>query len=360
MKPYPASAVWSVSAEDYPEDGGSAEKLQFLLRYAILAPSTHNSQPWHFHISGNGLDLCADWSRRLPVVDPEHRELIMSCGAALMHLRLGIRYFGRADEVELLPDPRRPGVLARVRIGDPRECAADDRPLFEAIPIRHTHRLPMDDRPLPDGLFDALRHEANFGNAWLEEIVDPSDREQLADLVAEADRFQWADKMFRRELAGWMHPNRGDQHDGLPGYSLGAGDLMSHIGPLVVRTFDHGAGRAAKDREIAIGSPALAVMGTAGDDPETWLNAGQGLARLLLRARANEVWASFLNQPVEVPSIRSRVAELVGRTDAPQIVLRLGFDSESSTAPHPTPRRSVKEVLSFHRHGNRLRLDSHD
>ena len=73
-------------------------------------------------------------------------------------------------------------------------------------------------------------------------------------------------------------------------------DLLSLAGPLVVRTFDLGEGQAAKDRDIAVYSPALAVLGTSGNTPADWLAVGQALARVLLRARAENVWASFLSE----------------------------------------------------------------
>src|SRR6266567_1447408 len=94
--------TWNVSADDFPVDGTSEEKLWSLVRYAILAPSTHNTQPWKFRIHGNVVELYADFTRALPVVDPEHRELIMSCGcgAALLHLRIAIRCFGYACNME--------------------------------------------------------------------------------------------------------------------------------------------------------------------------------------------------------------------------------------------------------------------
>src|ERR1041385_7649236 len=108
--------AWNVSADDFPVDGTSEEKLWFLIRYAVLAPSTHNTQPWLFRIHGNVLELFADDSRALPVIDPDHRELIISCGAALFHLRVAIEYFGHSCQCEILPEPDNPALLARVHL----------------------------------------------------------------------------------------------------------------------------------------------------------------------------------------------------------------------------------------------------
>jgi hypothetical protein len=48
----------------------------------------------------------------------------------------------------------------------------------------------------------------------------------------------------------------------------------------------------------------LAILGTDGDTLPDWLSVGQALARMLLRARAEDIWASFLNQPIVVSELR--------------------------------------------------------
>ena len=116
--------------------------------------------------------------------------------------------------------------------------------------------------------------------------------------------------------------------------------LAQALGPFAVRTFDWGHGRAAKDAQLALGSPVLAVLSTDGDEPGNWLAAGQALGRVLLWATVDDVVASFLNQPVEVEELRGEVAALVGGT--PQLVLRMGF---GRLVP-PTRRRPVAEILS--------------
>lgn len=115
---------------------------------------------------------------------------------------------------------------------------------------------------------------------------------------------------------------------------------MSLAGPFVIRTFDTGKGQAAKDRELAEGSPVLAILGTKEDTASGWLAAGQALAKVLLRARAEDVWASFLNQPIEVPELRPRLRELAGEGGFPQLLLHLGY----SSGTRPTPRRAADEV----------------
>ncbi len=331
---------WSVLESDYPAQGTQAEQWEFLLRYAILAPSSHNSQPWKFRHRHASLEIHADRERACPVVDPQDRELIMSCGCALFHFKVAMRHFGCLGQIEILPE-HNPNLLARLHWGAEVETEAIQSKLFSAITERRTNRQPFKDKPLPSELFEQLKGTAASENASLHSIEDEPTRFALADLIWKADRTQWANAEFRRELSRWILPNHSLRQDGIPGYAAGVDDLMSSVGPLVVRTFDLGEGEAARDQELAIGSPRLVVVCTPGDSPRDWVSAGQALAAVLLHARSENIWASFLNQPIEVPGIRHQLKSLIDTTQSPQCILRLGY----ADAVRPTPRREVEEVL---------------
>lgn len=343
---------WAVSPEEYPEEGTDEDRLRYLLRWAILAPSGHNTQPWLFRIEDGELEIRPDWTRALPVVDPTDRELVMSCGCALFHLRITLRRFGHHGDIrrpvddagaDFLATVRHvPEVLARVRLGPDHDPGPAELRLFRSIKDRHTNRQRFHDRQVEDELLDEFRAAAREEGAWLHVLRSDDRRDALAELIAEGDRIQGADPSFRRELAAWIHPNRSRSRDGMPGYAFGIGDLASYAGPLVVRRFDWGDRRAAEDRELAEGSPVLAVLGTDRDTPAAWTCAGQALDRVLLRAAADGVSASYLNQPVELPELRPRVTDLLDREGWAQIVLRMGYGPEVERS---TPRRPVSEVM---------------
>src|SRR5215207_2125924 len=332
---------WNVSEEAFPVPGGPEWKLRFVLNYAVLAPWGHNTQPWLFRLNGDEVELYADRTRGLAVLDPEDRALTISCGAALFYLRIALRHFGYAGSVETVLDPEDPDLLACVRLGREQEATEEEQRLFRAIPERHSNRQAFEEWQVPGRLLSALQAAAWEEGGWLHLAEDAETKHKIAELISEGDRLQHADKRFRRELAAWMHSNRSRSRDGVPGYAFGFGEIMSAAAPLVVRTFDMGGGQAAKDRQLAEGSPVLAVLGTEDDTPADWLAAGQALARVLLRAQAEGVSASFLNQPIEVPELRPQLRDAVGRTGFPQLLLRMGYGPKV----RPTPRRTVEEVL---------------
>jgi nitroreductase len=339
---YPGTDTWQVTESGFPAAGTPSAKLQYLLKYAVLAPSGHNTQPWRFHIARNTLELYADRTRALPIVDPQARELHISCGAALFNLRMAIRHFGHAGVVAMQPDPDDPDLLARVGLGERSAPSTEEELLFQSIPNRHTNRMSFGEHKVAPETLEALVASAEQEDAWLWTAPEGETREALADLIVEADRDQLADSAFRHELAAWVHSNYGSREDGMPGSALGMPGLIAYAGPFMVRTFDTGAMVAARDRQLVIHSPLLIVLGTEEDTPADWLKVGQALERVLLRATSEGVSASFLNSPIELPAARAKVREVLGVTGHPQLILRLGFGPEMP----PTPRRRVDEVLT--------------
>jgi nitroreductase len=334
--------TWKLVEAGFPHRGTPADQLSFLLRYAVRAPSGHNTQPWLFHLTGDAVELHADRRRAMPAVDPGDRELIMSCGAALLHLRIALHHFGYTGDVTLFPDPARPDYLARLGLGRRGPEPPEDEYLFRTIPHRRTHRLKFEDHPVPAPLQTALQAAAAAEGAGLHLIRDRDQQAAVADLVAAGDTLRADDGQFREELAAWVRANHDLSGDGLPGYAFGVGDVASHFLPFLIRKLDLLQGQAAKDHALTAEAPLLAVLDTPADTPAAWLAAGQAVARVLLRAGAQGVWASFLNGPITRPELRAQLRDLLGSAGCPQLLLRLGYGAEGP----PTPRRAVGDVLT--------------
>ena len=290
------------------------EHIKFALRAAILAPSSHNTQPWRFRVNDETIELFADRSRALPVVDPHHRELIMSCGAALFHLRVALRALGHDPVVTRIPGGGNPELLARLELGARVEPSAENRLLWEAIPARRTNRLPFEQRPIPKRLAQELKHVVAREGAQLALITTDEAKSHVCGLIIEGDRLQWDDRRFRAEVAAWTPANHSARQDGIP----------------------------AREPQLSGGSSALAVLLTDWEGPAEWLAAGEALDHLLLLAQAEGVSASYLNQPVEEAGLRPRLRKLLGEHGFPQLVLRLGYPLHESS---PTPRRALEDVV---------------
>jgi len=331
---------WDVDLHAYPTSEPPLEQLRYLIGLAVLAPSTHNSQPWRFRVVDDAIEVWADASRQLRRIDPERRQLIMSCAAALFHLRVAIRRWGNADEVEYLPEPAHPDLIARVRRGRRIRPGLRDVELVLAIPRRRTNRAPFLTRPVAAALGDALEREAATEGAWLVRL-HPHDKLDVARLIAYADRKQLADPSFRRELARWLVPRGSRRPDGIPMVRRDLPSALPLAGLALVRTFDLGSGIAAREEELATHSPVLAILGTDLDEPRDWITAGEAMEAALLRATELGLAASFLNQAIEEPELRRSITRAAHRPGFAQLILRFGWGLDVP----PTPRRHVESVL---------------
>jgi hypothetical protein len=306
-----------------------------LVEQAVLAPSSHNTQPWRFRVSDDTVDLFADRTRALPLNDSSDRELTISCGAALMNVRVAAAHAGIGVSVQILPSADEPGWLARVTLGVRADVRGSEAALRESIAQRRTNRKQFAPRPVDDEAIRELCDAASVEHASLQPVAGEIDRDAVAALVSEGDARQWANSSWRRELAAWMHPRRRGDGLTLP-------DLAVPVAQLVVRTFDLGGGIGARDRVLAEASPLLAVLETPGDTTEDWLVAGQALQRVLLTACQWKLQASYLNQPIQESVLRPRLREAIGLAGLPQVLLRFGYPVEPVPA---APRRSVADVL---------------
>ncbi|MGL4610871.1 MAG: Acg family FMN-binding oxidoreductase [Trueperaceae bacterium] len=315
--------------------------FRLALEYAVLAPSSHNTQPWLFRINDDTLELYADKTRVLKTVDPEGRELTMSCGAALYMLRLALRSFGYKEKTDLLPNTNSRDLLARVTLTGTQQPNQEDKRLFLEIPNRHTQHGRFTEKTLDSAVVNELELAAKLEGADLYITRNENTRRLIADLIADGDKRQWSDPDFRNEIATWTHPSHSKNQDGIPAYALGINDAASYLTPFIIRRFDMGRGQALKDHELAEHSSALALLHTPEDTPYFWLLAGQSLAHVLLKARFHTVQASFFNQPVEVNTLRSHLQQALGLSGVPQLLFRLGYGEEAKA----TPRRDIDDVV---------------
>jgi nitroreductase len=311
-----------------------------MLGYALMAPSRHNTQPWVFEIDGEEVGVYADATRALPATDPDGRELIISCGAAVQDLRLAATHFGYASSLEIVHGHRRDGLVARVRLEERAASTPEAEELFRAIPRRRTNRLPLDGRDPPEGLVATLVREARREGACLRP-VEEHERRAVAELVAEGDRIQWSSARYRAELAAWTRPNSTRRRDGMPGWARGMSDAAAFVQPWLLRVSNPGEEEAARDLSRAVGSKALLVLSTPRDGASEWTVAGEALQRVLLRATAAGLYASWFSQVIDVAPLRERLRHALGEQGVPQAMLRLGYGLDV----RPTPRRPVSEVL---------------
>ena len=328
----------------FPRTGSPDEQKTFLLRYAILAPSTHNTQPWKFALTVDGIRVYADYTRRMRVVDPGNRELLMSIGAAIFNLRVAAAHFGYDCSLMYNHSGDSESPIALVSLAPAAPHTAPDRTLDELFPCivrRHTNRLPFLMSRIPSVVLDKFRRLDEGSRASLSISTDGILNRHVADLVAAGDKMLLADPAFRHDLAEWVRPNWSSKPDGIPGAALGARGIAAALSPWTTKVLDLARLRAATDKNLCTEAPALITV-SAEDAVPHWLDAGELLGRILLTIEHEGLQCSYFNMPVQVPELRRDLRTLLGLQVWPQLLLRIGY---CLTEPAVTPRRPVEDVL---------------
>jgi len=316
---------------------------QYLIATAARAPSVHNSQPWRFQVGEDAIELLSD-PRRRTGTDASGREMLISCGAALFGLRLAMRSLGFQPVVELLPDPARLRLLARVRPGRWR-CVpmnALEVRMLAAVPHRHTHRGSFEPGPLPAGLLPGLQNDAFVEGAELAFIPPGLGFQRLARLAASAARRGDFDPRARATIRRWTRAAGRPERDGIPATALAARPApRTRPGRLPQRDFELGRNLGLLPVE---GAPpaATAILLTRGDRRADWLHAGQALHRILLHAASEWVFASLYTQPLEDPVTRILLPGQLGIPGHPQMILQFGLAKTTAS----TARRPADELTS--------------
>jgi hypothetical protein len=311
------------------------------VRYATLAASGHNAQPWRFSLGTRSVEILPDFARRTPVVDPDDHHLWASLGCATENFLIAARAVSLHGDIRFDPDGEGRLVLSLER----GPAGTDD--LFEAVPRRQCTRSDYDGRPVAAADLKSMEEAARVDGVRIVYLLDRQRIASALDHVVAGNTAQMEDPRFVEELKHWLRFNARralDTGDGL--YSAASGNptlpdwLANILFPLVFRTSSENDKYARQIRS----SSGIAVFVSAKDDREHWVKAGRAYQRFALKATALGIAQAFVNQPVEVAALRGQFAQWLGLDagERPDLVVRFG-----RAAPLPMSlRRPVDEVLA--------------
>lgn len=315
---------------------GVAQKRE-LIRYATLAANGHNTQPWKFAISDSAIEIHPDFSRRLPVVDPNDRELWMSLGCALENLLIAAHASGYATEV-VYPDT---DDVIVVRL---TQDAAQTSPLFDAIPLRQNTRSEYNGQSVDTALLDQLVSLPQEPGVVLHFVTSSPEMESVVDYVNQGNLSQYADKAFIDELTTWLRFTKKEalaSSDGLYTRTSGNPEIPRWLGKMFVSGTTPQQQADADAKKIR-SSPHALVIASEVENKSAWVHTGQVYERMALTMTSLGIQSAFLNQPIEVAALRSEFQTAMSLGVAqPQLLIRFGY----GTLLPQSLRRPVENVL---------------
>ncbi len=267
-------------------------RIDFLLGYADLAPSSHHTKPWTFKVRGTSVDVLQNLDRWLRVSDPDQRELHESIGCAVENLVVAADHFGYQADVAVSPAGARVDLL-------PGGGHGMDAGLFRAIPFRRTCRTPFDGRPLSEDELDALRSCADFIDVRVDLTDDPLLLRRARRLTVLGDMELFANPAWREETSRWFGQG-----------ALTSAWPVAAIGKVMVSRFNLAKSTARGDARLLRSSPLFGMLSLRDRRAESEILAGRALERLWLKATSLGLAFQPVSQMLQSPEARARAAGL--------------------------------------------------
>lgn len=321
------------------ECGDGTLEVRELVRLATLAPSSHNTQPWKFRIAPYRIDVLPDLARRCPIVDPDDAHLFKSLGCEVENLVHAAAAQGYAAAVHAA----RPqdGVVVTLE----RSPATRATELCHAIPVRQCTKLAYDGRALTAAELATLEQAARGEGVRALLLTERVRIESVTEYVTDGNRAQLGDRAFCAELVSWIRFNPGEAlraGDGLAGRTSGQPALPRWLARPLLGLVLTPASQSDTDARNLRSSAGVAVFLARRNDPAGWVETGRAYQRFALHATVLGVRTAFVNQPIEVASLRSHFESWLGL--AGEHALLMARFGRGPVAPYSL-RRPLDDVL---------------
>ena len=317
----------------------SSANFEFLVAQAVKAPSGHNTQPWKFRQNESAVEVYPDFDRRLPVVDPDDRELFVSLGCAVENLCLAAQTKGYKSAVSV-------GDTGVVTVSLAEEAGVKPSPLFNQIDARQTNRSVYSGEEIA---LDALRKlQSVCSEKGISVHYYARQTKQFNDIeqyVLQGNTNQMQKEAFKAELKSWMRFNKKHQDQTLDGLSyavFGAPNVPRWMAEPIMSMAINAKTQNKADREKIASASQLVLFTTRENSRREWVSLGRTLQRFLLTTTELGVAHAYLNQPNEEAEIASEMTRTLGLDgEYPTILLRIGYGKQQAYSK----RRAVKDVI---------------
>lgn len=314
---------WKVDESLFPKFGTRGDKLTFLLNYAILAHSVLNTQPWQFRVKHDVAEIHLDKSRQLAQRDPEFKQALLSCGAAIGNLIVACRYFGYEPNVNLLTGGLNSTLVATVALGALVEPGVEISTWFENMSKLELGLTPFRKGPLPATLLPVVARIAKNYRARVKNIENQE--KAILKIVETAIERENADPAFQKELVEWLRISNKDAIDGLPASFFGIGSFGAIFGRRWLAHLTSGKGQTKIYKQLFNSCAGGFILNTENDNPDLCLEAGIVLQQSMLAIKSQGLLPVICQPIVDLDKVKQDLGLRFCDERAPQALVLYGW-----------------------------------
>lgn len=306
----------------------SDELFLKIVRTAIKSPSGHNTQPWLFAKTEDGICIKPDFKRELPVADPLHRELFISLGCATETAMIAARFYGYNPTLQI-------NVLnssCSIKISLTKSDTIEQPELFSYIVTRQTTRNLYDNNSISGNDLEALKASVTEAGIQKQYFIEQSEIELFKPFITEANTIQMNNPAFKNELIQWMRFSEKEamqKGDGLYTACSGIPSMGRFLGSFALKYVVNAKSENKRMLKQLENSASVVLFTSTNDNTENWIKTGMAFQRFALTATKLGINHSFLNSPCQITDVRDKMVSAMGYDGVfSQLIIRLGYSKK--------------------------------
>ena len=318
------------------------DNLRKLAEYGLKAPSGHNTQPWHFTVEDDHIEVHPDFSRALPVVDSDNHALYISLGCAVENIVIAATHYALRSTVTIR---ERKDNESFIVISLSTDDTIEEDELLNYIEERQSTRNEYSDKKVPEADLNTLRDCFEFKGVELMTLTGENEIDTLEPLIIEGSNKQFQNEEFVEELIRWMRfseRNAKQKADGLWGKCMGLPNIPRFLGKIVMKYFMSAKSEARRWKKLVDATAGFALFTVAQNDITHWVRLGRAFQRFGLTATKLGISHAHVNMPCEELEVRKKLVETFNLGSKHLLLLiRFGY---SNRMPYSL-RREMDQVI---------------
>ncbi len=316
------------------------EKIRILATVTSWAPSSHNTQPWHFYVGNNKIRISPDFTKSLPIGDKNHRQLYISLGAAVANTCMAADCLGLSYKKKYL---EKNSIFSIEIFFENLQANSFNNQLWQALSTRHSNRLKLlkqnFNQEYSKKILGLVNSEVNIH--FVQEEIQ---KKQLKNIVEEALESSFNNKKFRYELSHWIKPSLSKYSEGMTGYYLGVPWIISFVMPWVIKKFNISKMQKKMHLKWIDSAPVIGIITGKNDDIKSWIQAGEFFGLIATLAEELKIRTGVMAAPIESAYGRKQLQALLNTREHPLIFFRQGFGPAEK---HFSPRRPLDKLITY-------------
>lgn len=321
-KPYKA---WDINSEEYPSNSSFEEQANFMLGFAVLAPSTFNSQPWKYKIVNQTIEIYMDLLRVPTKTDKTKRFAYISLGCFIENLVVASTHYGWATDITYQFKSRGTNELvATIYLKKTHKKNEHNEKLFDNIRKRSTNRSFHIDKKVPSNVIDTIKNFTQKNQKFI--TLNKKNQKNLIAISQKADYELISNIEFRKEQIEWVRSNLTKKQDGMPGFGVGIPTIPSLFAKQMIMSPLFPKIQAKKNAKTLLNTSLYGVL-LGNDGKEAWVQHGIFFEKTALFLTANKLVIAPLGQFIESDEARKELKVLTDDKSSllPQLFLRIGY-----------------------------------